>query len=293
MKFLTSASLLGAILINGATSTPIIQPRTESSPALPIQTPAAAAAPYEYDFTSGVVPSYPIHPSCNITLRRQLSRALDETIQLVNHAKTHLLLRGHDSPLVKKYFGSNNNTAHAIGFYSRIADANKLDVLFRCDDPDQNCATQDSWAGHWRGENATQETVICPLSFEKRRYLDQVCGMGYTVVGSPLNTYWATDLLHRILHVPRISEGAVEHFADDYAGVLELAKTEPHKSGIDSDTLQYFAIEAYAFDVAAPGVGCTGEEEKVGEATEVVTATSTASAGSSCHTHADGVLHCE
>jgi hypothetical protein len=89
-----------------------------------------------------------------------------------------------------------------------------------------------------------------------------VCGLGYTVVQSPLNTFWATDLLHRVLHVPRISEGIVDHFAEDYAGVLELAKTEPEKSAIDSDTLQYFAIDVYAFDIAAPGAGCTGEEEE-------------------------------
>lgn len=118
------------------------------------------------------------------------------------------------------------------------------------------------WAGHWRGANATQETVICDLSYSKRRWLDSVCGLGYTVAGSPLNTFWATDLLHRVLHVPRISEGVVDHFAEDYAGVLELAKTDPTKSAIDSDTLQYFAIDVYAHDIAAPGVGCSGDEKK-------------------------------
>lgn len=56
--------------------------------------------------------------------------------------------------------------------------------------------------------------------------------------------------------------GAVEHFAEDYADVLELARTEPEKSVIDSDALQYFAIDAYAYDIAAPGVGCSGEPEE-------------------------------
>lgn len=116
------------------------------------------------------------------------------------------------------------------------------------------------WGGHWRGSNATQETVICDLSFVRRRYLESVCGLGYTVAQSPLNTFWATDLLHRVFHVPRISEGVVDHFTEDYASVVALAKTEPAKSVIDSDTLQYFAIDVYAFDVAAPGVGCTGNE---------------------------------
>jgi hypothetical protein len=41
--------------------------------------------------------------------------------------------------------------------------------------------------------------------------------------------------------------------------VLELAKTDPAKAAIDSNSLQYFAIDVYAYDVAAPGVGCTGK----------------------------------
>jgi len=78
------------------------------------------------------------------------------------------------------------------------------------------------------------------------------------VAESPLNTFWATDLMHRIFHIPRVSEGAVDHFADDYEGVLALAKSDPAKSSLDSDTLQYFAIDVYAYDVAAPGMGCSG-----------------------------------
>lgn len=115
------------------------------------------------------------------------------------------------------------------------------------------------------------------MSFERRRYLESVCGLGYTVASSPLNTYWATDILHRIFHVPKISEEVVGHFAEDYADVMELAKTDPAKSGIDSDTLQYFAIDVYAFDIAAPGVGCTGklpDEDPVSSTVPVSTVTS-------------------
>lgn len=82
------------------------------------------------------------------------------------------------------------------------------------------------------------------------------------MASSPLNTFWATDLMHRVLHVPAISEEVVDHFADDYVGLLELAKEEPEKAVIDSDALQYFAIDAYAFDIAAPGEGCSGEVEE-------------------------------
>lgn len=78
------------------------------------------------------------------------------------------------------------------------------------------------------------------------------------MAGSPLNTIWAVDLLHRVFHVPTISNNAVDHFADDYTSVLALASKEPAKSARDSNTLQYFAIDAWAYDMAAPGVGCTG-----------------------------------
>lgn len=139
-----------------------------------------------------------------------------------------------------------------------------------------------AWAGHWRGENATSETVICDLSFEIRRPLSSVCGLGFTVASSPLNTFWATDLLHRILHVPDISEGIVDHYAEDYHDALHQAKEDPALSQIDSDVLQYFAIDVFAYDVAAPGIGCTGEEVEVHEeptttTTRVPSATTSAS----------------
>jgi hypothetical protein len=55
----------------------------------------------------------------------------------------------------------------------------------------------------------------------------------------------------------------VDHFAEDYLNVLTLAKTEPEKSVIDSNTLQYFAIDVWAYDIAAPGVGCSGVQPTV------------------------------
>lgn len=132
------------------------------------------------------------------------------------------------------------------------------------------------WAGHWRGKNATTETVICPLSFELRRPLSAVCNLGYTVAESKLNTFWATDLMHRLLHVPTISEGIVDHYAKGYTGILELAKKDPAKSGIDSDTLQTFAIDAWAWDIAAPGVGCTGKPPKESSSSSSVSASQAA-----------------
>jgi hypothetical protein len=89
--------------------------------------------------------------------------------------------------------------------------------------------------------------------------LENVCLNGYTVADSPLNTYWGVDIMHRIFHVSQISEEGVGHYAEDYGEVLELAETNSTWSVVDSDALQYFAIDVYAYDIAAPGVGCTGE----------------------------------
>lgn len=113
-----------------------------------------------------------------------------------------------------------------------------------------------------------------------RRPLSSVCGLGYNVASSPLNTFWATDLLHRVLHVPAVSEGVVEHYTEDYADALRLAKEEPELAWVDSDILQYFAIDVWAYDIAAPGVGCTGEvaeDEDEDEATPTTTSSVTES----------------
>ncbi|KAL2268773.1 hypothetical protein VTJ83DRAFT_3619 [Remersonia thermophila] len=261
---LLSAACL-ALLQAGALALPAASTATTAS----VAAASSTSLPAVYNLSAPAVPDFPIHSSCNVTLRRQIERALGEMVDLAAHARDHILRWGVDSPFVQKYFGVNGTstevgTAGPLGWYSRVAAGDRRGMVFRCDDPDKNCATQDGWAGHWRGANATQETVLCPLSFAagRRLHLESVCGLGHTVRSSPLNTFWAVDLLHRVLHIPRISEGVVDHFADGYEEVLELAKTDPEKAARDSEALQLFALEVYAFEVAAPGVGCSGEEEE-------------------------------
>ncbi|OLN95825.1 Antigen 1 [Colletotrichum chlorophyti] len=296
MYSLATAALL---LTSLADATPLAR-RQAAEPSETVSVPAASAPTPQapYDWSKGWQKTFPIHQSCNSTLRNQLEVALAETQQLAAHARDHILRFGNSSEHVRKYFG-NASTATPIGWYDRVVNADKTGMTFRCDDPDRNCATQEGWAGHWRGSNATQETVICPLSFEIRRPLSSVCGLGYNVANSKLNTFWATDLLHRAFHVPLISEGVVEHYAEDYAEALDLAKNNASLSVVDSDALQYFAIDVWAYDIAAPGVGCPGEleeEEHHDEPTPSTTASTpaatTSSAPQECHTHADGALHC-
>ncbi|KAL3952432.1 hypothetical protein ACCO45_012375 [Purpureocillium lilacinum] len=311
-------SFMVAMLLEHALGTPIITQDPKATVTLTI--PKETAKANVYDWSEGWKPSFNIHQSCNSTLRAQLQQGLDEAVQVAQHARDHLLRWGNRSEFTQKYFG-NSSSATPIGWYDRIIAADKTGMLFRCDDPDRNCETQKSkpsinpgcirsheltWSAEQTGLDTggvamLRLTVICPLSFQIRRPLSAVCNLGYTVAGSKLNTYWATDLLHRLLHVPTISEGIVDHFAEDYAGILELAKTKSDKSGIDSNALQYFAIDVWAYDIAAPGIGCTGKPQssKASSAsTPAPTSTpkpdqsATSSAPTECHTHADGVVHC-
>jgi hypothetical protein len=89
-----------------------------------------------------------------------------------------------------------------------------------------------------------------------------MCGMGYTVSESETNTFWASDLLHRLYHVPTIGQNWVDHFADGYDEVLDLAIENATLSTHDSETLQYFALEVYAHDISVPGIGCSGEQHE-------------------------------
>jgi len=115
-----------------------------------------------------------------------------------------------------------------------------------------------------------------------------MCGLGYTVAGSPTNVFWASDLLHRVYHVPKISEGIVEHYSEDYPGVLVLAQEQPELSARDSDALQYFALDVYAYDISVPGIGCTGQapppEEPEAEASSSTSASASAAESSASAT---------
>ncbi|RVX74695.1 hypothetical protein B0A52_01822 [Exophiala mesophila] len=254
---------------------------------------------------AGAVTQYQIHSSCNATQAHQIAVGLNETIQLVSHARDHVLRWGNTSEIYQRYFGGRA-PYEVLGAYDIIINGDKDGVLFRCDNPDGNCDIE-GWGGHWRGSNATSETVICDLSYETRRSLNQICALGYTVSESPRNTFWASDLLHRLYHIPAVGYGYIEHFADGYEEILELAQTDEIGPTRDTDTLQYFALDVYAYDIAVPGVGCNSPETETESGSSDSTAPTTTSTGSptvpepststvsvpaGCHTHEGGELHC-
>jgi hypothetical protein len=85
-----------------------------------------------------------------------------------------------------------------------------------------------------------------------------MCGIGYTVSEGPTNTFWASDLMHRLYHMPAIGYGYIEHFIETYDDALAFAQNGTTTNTHDSDVLQYFALDVYAYDIAVPGTGCTG-----------------------------------
>ena len=136
------------------------------------------------------------------------------------------------------------------------------------------CITE--WAGHWRGSNASDETVICELSYTSRWNLNGLCGYGYTVAGGKLASFFASDLIHRLFHTDKIGEKTVFHYADSFDECTALAVSDPDLAVRNAHTLQYFALDVYAYDISVPGQGCTGEPVEE-EKTETAAASSSAS----------------
>ncbi|KAG9604141.1 zincin, partial [Aureobasidium melanogenum] len=285
--------LISAALAVTATASPVLKNREVTT----ITISGTTATSYPQPAVD--IQGFPIHSSCNGTERRQLEKALGDTIKIAQQAAQHIYTHGNESALYTKYFGQAP-TAEVIGWYEKLVHGD-----------------HDGWGGHWRGENATDETVICPLSYSTRQPLEALCANGYTVANGKLATYFAADLMHRLYHTTKIGEGAAEHYADTYTECLELAKENPAEAVRNTHTLQYFALDVYAMEIALPGEGCTGTPAEGSDdshaaapassasssvasaaTTAAVSATAsqsvskTTSAGTECHTHAGGEIHC-
>lgn len=114
-----------------------------------------------------------IHSSCNTTQRRQLTKALSDTWELVSMAKEYTYTNGANDSLYELYFGDGPIT-NVIGAFDAVLKSNKDGVLLRCDDIDGNCRLP-GWRGHWRGENGTAETVSIGFLSNDMRTLTDYC----------------------------------------------------------------------------------------------------------------------
>ncbi|KAK4057023.1 Prenylated Rab acceptor protein 1 [Microbotryomycetes sp. JL221] len=261
-----------------------------------------------------------IHESCNPAQTNFLRNGLNDMVTLAKHAHDRIMRYGENDDLYKLYFGGNASSAAASGFYANIVWGNKPGVLLRCDNPDGNCEQTTAagpWAGHWRGDNATLETVICPPTYSVRYQLSSLCWDGHEIGNGIASQWLATDLMHRMTHIPSIHYDHVHHFADSYPDVLALAASNSTDTVYNQNSFQFYAIDAYARDVAYPPNGCVaknatesttdsghshGSSSHSASSTilpsstvntiESQVASKTAAASSPCHTHEDGVVHC-
>lgn len=136
-----------------------------------------------------------LHSSCNATQQRMLKQALGEMNEVTSFAIEYLEHNGAQDQVFTTYFGTEPDAyPTVIGAYKALLSANKKGVLIRCDDPDGNCH-QDGWRGHYRGENATTETVICDSSYTDRLFNSAFCMFGFQLAKDKPSTYWSIDLM--------------------------------------------------------------------------------------------------
>jgi len=127
---------LSALMLFGASAAiagPILPRQNGLTASAPV-----AAAPVATTWNAGAVQNFPIHASCNVTQRVMLQKGLNEAMTIVSHARDHILRWGSSSAIYTKYFG-DAPTGEPIGWYTKLADGDKADILFRCDDIDGNC----------------------------------------------------------------------------------------------------------------------------------------------------------
>lgn len=129
-----SLKVLLTLAVSGALAAPAaLQARQDSATNTTAEANSTAEA-----WDAGAVTQYPIHSSCNATQRHQLAVGLNETIELAQHARDHVLRWGNNSDIYRQYFG-DRPPFEVIGAYDILVDGDKGGVLFRCDNPDGNC----------------------------------------------------------------------------------------------------------------------------------------------------------
>ena len=133
MARFTSIMLLGAAVVSAS---PLA-----ARQATTVTVTATAETPTSTTWDAGAVHQYPIHASCNATQHQYIRNGLEETLTICRQARDHILRWGNSSEIYQKYFG-NAPTGEPIGWFTKLVDGDKSDVLFRCDNPDGNCDQQ-------------------------------------------------------------------------------------------------------------------------------------------------------
>jgi hypothetical protein len=67
-----------------------------------------------------------------------IHNGLQEALTITRQARDHILRWGNQSEIYQKYFGQAP-TGEPLGWFTKIVDGDKSDILFRCDNIDGNC----------------------------------------------------------------------------------------------------------------------------------------------------------
>jgi hypothetical protein len=132
------AAKFSSLLLLGASAvlaTPLVARQSGASPTSASASPSATP----WTWNAGAVDEFPIHESCNSTQHAYIKNGLEETLLICRQARDHILRWGNSSEIYQKYFG-DAPTGEPLGWFAKIVDGDKDGVLFRCDNPDGNCA---------------------------------------------------------------------------------------------------------------------------------------------------------
>lgn len=205
-------------------------------------------AGWDFDFEG----NYFVNGTCSSDNGRLVVSALAQAVNVAEHARKHLLRYRNSSDAFKRYFGTSP-AACPLGVYDLISNGDNSDISFTCEDLDNKC---NSTSSGFYFHNET-ETVICPAALGDRISNYNICSSGFTIAQYSAARTWAGQFLIQILDTPTIGAG-LEERANSYREATNLAKVDPEKATKNKMSLIYFALDVWAFDIANPGIGCTG-----------------------------------
>ncbi|GAA5917580.1 hypothetical protein JCM6882_001986 [Rhodosporidiobolus microsporus] len=238
-------------------------------PALSLAAPAPAPAEWSYasslkafttpsDWYAGAHKAFTAHPSCNATEKRLIGDGLDEALMLAGQARAHLRRYGNDT-LFEAWFGNETDPNLLLGLYDRIVDGDKTGLTFRCDDVDDECDGKYGVIPGYFRSDAKDETVVCSTYYLAKPRLEDMCAFDQTLVKNGSELTQGAWFMHRLLHNPTASGGRLSDVVDTVEEALELAQgVNKTQAAYSIHSVQYYALDVYAYDVLLPAEGCRG-----------------------------------
>lgn len=116
-----------------------------------------------------------------------------------------------------------------------------------------------------------------------------------------------------MFHLDVVGQNTITHISHGYQDALKLAAGLNYtQTATNTDSLVYFAVEAYAFDISVPGEGCAGSAPSIPDTIVIPSTTpetmpdtivipspdepekkaEVKALAKNCHTHDDGEVHC-